>query len=460
MNRTFTNKGNEKLIEKWEDVLLAKGKWAGKLDNAPKIRDAHMGLMANVLETSVYGPSEEISEATLAGDVTGYNKVLIPMLRRSVPATIALDMFGVQPMNAPTGLIFSLRATYQNDSVNTLKRPASVSVILTLADATGFTAGTDIVQGGTSTGTGNGVVRHVEGNNVLVETQSGTWVAGAGEQVDDADPYVAAVTTISAVYDNEIAFPYIFTNYTGPQATATAEALTTNMKEVGFQVDSATVTAQSRKLKAKYTHEVEEDFQALHGMSASSVLTQIATDEITLEINREHINLVDTYATTGGTTAWDYSSGPDGRWERELYENLRATINRTKLAVAAANKRGSANFAIVSPNVLAALESSGQIAQDGVDVAAQAFRGVYQGMKIFVDLYATSDYINLGYKGANNEMDAGAYFAPYKPIVISKGFGEEDGQPRLFFRTRYGTATNPFGVGNYFRKITVANLPT
>ena len=62
--------------------------------------------------------------------------------------------------------------------------------------------------------------------------------------------------------------------------------------------------------------------------------------------------------------------------------------------------------------------------------------------------------------GSVSCTDAGAYFAPYKPITMSKGFGEEDGQPRIFFRTRYAVATNPFGVENYFRKITVADLPT
>jgi hypothetical protein len=80
------------------------------------------------------------------------------------------------------------------------------------------------------------------------------------------------------------------------------------------------------------------------------------------------------------------------------------------------------------------------------------------GLDVYVDIYATSDDIQMGYKGPT-ELDAGIFYAPYIPLQIRKGFGEEDGQPRTFFHTRYGVQDNIFGAENYYQTISVANLP-
>lgn len=455
---TYCNEGNEKLIEDWLDVIELKGEWAKKCKGAPKIKDEHYGLMANILETTAN--EHPIKETTVAGDIAGYNKVLIPMLRRAIPANIALDLAGVQPMTGPTGLVFYSYETLQNDSVNTLKRPASDSIIATLADATNFTVGGNI----SSTADAYvGVIRHKEGNNLLIDTTSGTLVVGV--DVDNTASFSASETTVSAVYENELAYDVLFSNYSGTYSTAAAEALTTNMKELGLEIESSTVTAVSRALKIKWTDEMEEDFQALHNGSAQSWLTSAATREMINGTNREILNLIDTNATSGGTVAFDFESpqeGVDGRgrWEREIYENLAATIQRTRFAIASSNKEAPANYAIVSPNVLAALQTlRGYNAQGSDNFAMSPFQGTVLGLKIFVDLRATSDFLNLGYKGPD-ETKAGIFYAPYKPITIKRLTAEDSGQPRMIFKTRYGTLANPYGAVNYFRKITVTNLPT
>lgn len=42
-----------------------------------------------------------------------FNKVLIPMIRRTFPEIIAKDIVGVQPMSGPIGLAFHMK--YIND---------------------------------------------------------------------------------------------------------------------------------------------------------------------------------------------------------------------------------------------------------------------------------------------------------------------------------------------------------
>ena len=450
MYKTFVS---DELIEKWLPVIEGKNKWEAVVDGMPKVPESQYGTIAHVLENVAL----EESTTTAQAATTDYKPILIPMVRRVMPSLIGMDIFGVQPLSGPADLVFALRAVYQNDSVNSVTR--ANSVILTLADATLFTVGAAI-----STASGaTGVVRYAEDNNVLVEVTAGTFAVGDG--VDDAATWVADDTTVSAVYENEALFNVIFANYTGPVDTATGEALSTDMKEIGFEIEAQTVSAKTRKLKAKWTNEMEEDLKAVHNMNAESLLSSVASDEIVMEMNREFIGLVGTKATAGGVTAWDYTAA-DGRWEAEKAINLLGAINRARRDIAVSTKRGQGNWIIVSPNVLSLLELSDKLQNVGfdtnTDISSQAFAGTIKSSntKVFVDIYATNDDVLVGYKGSS-EIDAGIFYAPYVPLKISKGFGEEDGQPRTFFSTRYGIAYNPLSStgAEYYRRITVSNLP-
>jgi len=451
-------KVDKAIIDKWMPLMEGKGKWSDFVSACPKIQEKDYAMNAQLFENIEKFSSakdESLDEATVAGNIGNYSPILIPMLRRVMPAMIGPQIFGTQPLSGPSGLIFALRAVFQNDSVNPLTR--ATSVILTLADASTFTVGGDITGDGAAIVAGNdgvGVVRHKDGNNVLVEVVSGTFVATGG--VDDAEPFSSSVTTISAVYENEALFAVIMPTYTGTYATATGEALSTDMKEVGFEIETATATAKTRKLKAKWTNELEEDLQAIHNMNAEALLSTIASDEIIMEMNREMINYL--IANIGSTTVYNYTSA-DGRWELEKYQNLMTMTSRVKRQVAVANKRGQATFMIVSPAVLSVFESSGKLDTNGVDPVQTVYAGTAMGMKVFVDLYATDDTIYLGYKGPT-EIDAGVFYSPYIPLQVRKGYGEEDNQPRTFFSTRYALTDNVFGAENYYKAISVANLPS
>jgi len=433
-----------KVLEKWMPVIEGQDKWKEFVSACPKVKRQDFGAMAQLFENI-----EKLSEKTVSADGTGnYSPILIPMLRRVMPALIGPQIFGTQPMSGPSGLVFVLRAVFQNDSVNTIDR--SNSVILTLADATNFSVG----DGCSTTGdAATGTVRHKEGNNLLVEVVSGTFVVGA--DIDNVITFGSSETTISAIYENEALFKIIFSNYTGTYTTAAGEALSTTIKEVGFKVDSSTITAKTRKLKAKWSEELEQDIKAIHNIDAESLLSSIAADEIIMEMNREMINLIVTKATN--TSAYDFDTA-DGRWEMEKYQNLAAALGRAKRTIADQTRRGQGTFMIVSSAVLNVLEASGRLKDTNVDPVQNVYAGKALGMDVFVDIWAANDTVYVGYKGGT-EMDAGIFYSPYIPLQIRKGYGEEDGQPRAFFSTRYGLSDNPFGASNYYHAVTVANLP-
>lgn len=436
------------IMDKWEDVIDGKGVWKEFVETeCPRIDKRMRPLMAHALESAI----EDITESTNAAAIGDYKPILIPMLRRIIPAQIGPRVLGTWMMSAPSQQIFALRSTYQNTTALPVTR--SNSKLLTLADASAFTTNGDISS---TADAGVGKVRYIEGNNILVEIISGAFVAGVS--VDNTASFSAAATTVSAVYDNEAQFKIIFDDYTGPYTTAQGELLSTDMREMGMKIDTTTINAENYKLKAKWTEELEDDLRSIHNMNAEQVLSAIATEEIDLELNQTVIDKIRTAAATGGTIAWDYATA-DGRWEVEKYMNLMAVISRVKREIAVANRRGQATFAIVSPAVLTAIETAGKLDTENVDPTVTTFVGRALNMDIFCDIYATTNSIYMGYKG-RSEMDAGIFYGIYKPIMVRKGYGEESGQPRSIFRSRIGFVDTLLGVENYYRVITVSNLPS
>ncbi len=73
--------------------------------------------------------------------------------------------------------------------------------------------------------------------------------------------------------------------------------------EIDIKVDSIAVTAQTKKLKAKWTPELGQDLNAYHNLDAEVELTQILSEQIALEIDREILaDLVN--GATAGTYYW------------------------------------------------------------------------------------------------------------------------------------------------------------
>ena len=79
-----------------------------------------------------------------------------------------------------------------------------------------------------------------------------------------------------------------------------------------------------------------------------------------------------------------------------------------------------------------------------VDDTGNTFAGVMNGrMRVYIDPYANTDYVNVGYKGTN-PYDAGVFYCPYVPLTMVRAVGENTFQPKIGFKTRYGMVSNPF----------------
>jgi len=459
---------SEQLEKKWAPVLEAK--------DAPAFKDNYRkSITAVLLENQEIALREESAQASFlnennisgiglngtgggSGAVKTWDPVLISLVRRAMPNIVAYDIAGVQPMTMPTGLIFAMRSQYQNNA------GANTAEALFNAPDKNFSGPVTTAQGEKLTGQG------VDTNYVDPNIVSGQLAIGT------TNPVSIARTTGA---DN------------------------TGFGQMGFTVDKTTVTAQTRALKAEYTMELAQDLKSVHGLDAEAELANILSVEILAEINREVLDLVNAKAvpggirntTFGGTTslagggnssltiegptgAFDIHEDADGRWAVEKFKSLIYQIEIEANAVAKATRRGKGNIVICSSNVASALAAAGVLdyapalaTNLNVDDTGNVFAGIINGrLKVFVDPFAATDYITVGYRGSN-AYDAGVFYCPYVPLTMVRAVDPNTFQPKIGFKTRYGLVANPFaggaaddngkganGKNPYFRRFTVTNL--
>ena len=406
----------EAIQEKWKPIIEAEG--------VDAIKSTSMkNLTIQVLENMTSEAMNEAQVNTIGTAVTAtgdgsyaqngvINPVLISLVRRAMPALIANDLVGVQPMSGPTGLIFALRS-YR-----------------------GSTAGTETFVPGVANPTLNTVTTAVGETLGTEETNA----------------------TTAAYVQNEVTTPV------------------NPWTEVSFGIEKTSVEAKTRAMKASYTQELAQDLKAQHGLDAESELANLLTQEVLTEMNREIVAevtaaaVVEAQTVTASTpfaVAGEYDVDlADGRWAAEKYRMLAGYIGRVANAIALSTGRGAGNYIITSPDVANALDIAGTLSSapvshslDNTSGIGITLAGTISGgrIKVYVDAYNTTDEVVVGYKGRNS-YDAGIFYCPYVPLQMMKAIGEDDFQPRIGFKSRYGIAYNPFGQTNYYKKFTVKGL--
>jgi len=417
----------DKLVEKWAPVLNEEA--------AGTIKDSHRkAVTAAVLENQEIALKEEgmlheAAPANSTSSVANWNPVLIALVRRAMPNLMAYDICGVQPMSGPTGLIFAMKSRYKTTKAgaNANDNSGAGTEALFNEALTNYSGDSATASNQTEGGT-SGLEGHADGNS------SGTIADSAVNPAGLIDPY----------------------------STAEAEALgssgSENFAEMGFTIDKATVTAKSRALKAEYSLELAQDLKAIHGLDAETELANILSTEILAEINREVVRTINGQAKIGSLQAnittkgiFDLSSDADGRWSVEKFKGLILQMERESNTIAKETRRGKGNIAICSSDVASALAASGMMDYTPqmstnlqVDDTGNTFAGTINGrMRIYIDPYASHDYMVVGYKGTN-PYDAGLFYCPYVPLTMVRAVGEDTFQPRIGFKTRYGMQVNPF----------------
>ena len=450
----------EYLQEKWAPILDYSG--------MDQIKDAHRrSVTAILLENQERELREERdflyesptnatnSSATVAGfsasagsPTAGFDPVLISLIRRSMPNLIAYDLCGVQPMNGPTGLIFAMRSRYTSQS-GTEAFFDEADTRFSAQNAGGTLASGNVGFGTTAAQSGT--------NPSVLNDNGGTYNVSTGMNTGDSEGLGAGDA----------------------------------FNEMAFSIEKVTVTAKSRALKAEYSLELAQDLKAIHGLNAEAELANILSTEILAEINREVIRTVYKVAEQGAVQnvatpgIFDLDIDSNGRWSVEKFKGLLFQIERDANAIAQRTRRGKGNIIMCSADVASALTMAGVLdytpalnSNLNVDDTGNTFAGTLMGkFRVYIDPYAANlttangtpgnQYYVVGYKGSS-PYDAGLF---YCPLQMVRAVGENNFQPKIGFKTRYGMVANPFAEGTnaglgglsinanrYYRRVAVKNL--
>jgi hypothetical protein len=233
-----------------------------------------------------------------------------------------------------------------------------------------------------------------------------------------------------------------------------------NIPEIDIRIDSVSITAVTKKMKAKWTPELGQDLNAYHNLDAEVELTSILSEQIGLEIDREILeDLIK--GATAGSFYWSRSPGlfvnrttgvevgantkaPDftgtvSQW----YETLIETINDVSAQIHRKTLRGGANFIVCGPETANILEfTSGFRAKvthedEKGEIGAVNVGAISKKFDVYVDPYFLRNVILIGRKGSSF-LESGYVYAPYVPLQVTPTiFGTDDFVPRKGVMTRY-----------------------
>lgn len=392
-------------------------------------------ILAPLMENQMQHINEAVANGTGMGAIAGFQKIMIPMLRRIIPASIGPELVGTQPMSGPVGLAYSLRFLF-DQALDTA--PAGAS-------ARDITAGQEIW------GT-NPVLRRF-------------YSSGEGAAVDPATGLAPEFNGIAPL------------NPALGVASLSDQAESKQGRNLRLEVLKQTVTAGSRKIQAKWSVEAMQDLNNQHGLDLEAEITAALSAEIVSDIDNEIVT--DLITLAGTTETFNFANtvvGYTPTFVGDRFAALGVIINKVANEIATKTRRGAANWMVVSPLIVSVLQSATK------SVFAPAIAGTFEGpnntklvgtlngsIKVYSYLYldkaGADEQILLGYKGGSGEMDSGYFYCPYIPLMSTNVIIDpQTYNPQVQLSTRYGKATftnAATSLGNsadYYGRILVQNL--
>lgn len=418
--------------------------------------------------------------STAAADISGFRKIMLPIIRRVIPGTIANELVGVQPMQGPVGLVYSLRMKYADEGSNGTNNIASDS------EAFGndhYSFASNPIYGFYSGGFGANSVAtgHTPGSHAGFEAGSSgvgpgapglIGVDGTGALINNTGGAAGAMTGFSAL-----------DGCTVGGSGGTLEG--TGGRRMTMEVVNQAVEAGSRKLQASWSIEAMQDANNQHGLDIEDEMTKALSNQIVQDIDNEIIT--DLLSLAGTTATWSGAiPGTPGYYTPsyvgDRFANMAVQIAYLANEIGRKIRVGVGNFIVVPPAIVTVLQSAAK------SVFAPATEGSFKGpnntmlvgtlngtIKVYSYLWNSVQATNVGgtgdmsilvgYKGGNGETDAGYFYCPYIPVMSSGVVvNPQTFQPVVSLMTRYGKTAfvnSNTSLGNsadYYAKLNVTDL--
>lgn len=430
-------------------------------------------------------------QSTDTGDIAQFKRISIPLVRRIYPQLIANKIVSVQPLLGPTGLVYYLRFRYSTNKGST--RGATQPGFpgddaLTLQQLASGDANLDIwythqfVSNETQAALGGSAVQQytLEHTPVLAGTMTGSVYRGSTLVqtfvVNSSNSFTFTSVGSPAVYVHTAAINLVTgvvtanwwdgSTPTDPTANSVIFNYEYNLEaqqdlpEINLVVESEDIVATTRKLKAVWTYEAQQDLRSQHNLDAEAELTAVLAQEINLEIDREV--LTDLRNNAGTVSAWDFNTAL-GDTIKEKYESLYVKIVELSNVIHRKTLRGGANWLVTSPEVASIFETAtAGFAPTMSDTFTSSLGIQYVGTinskwRLYKDPLFPTGQILFGYKG-DSYMDSGYFYCPYVPLTQTPTvLDPESFTPRKGLMTRYGKKLLREGA-KFYGRMSIANF--
>jgi len=428
--------------------------------------------------------------ATDTGDIAQFKRISIPLVRRIYPQLIANKIVSVQPLLGPTGLVYYLRFRYSSnkgamrgadlqggfpsDDAASMQQLASGDGNLETFYSHQF------VQNETSSTEAAGVnvtYDALEHTPILAGTMTGTvYDGGTAVQtfvVDESGNFTftdigtPATSVSSATLD--LVTGVIAATWSGGGAAGNNNLVVSyeynmecnqDLPEVNLVVESEEIAAKTRKLKAVWSYEAQQDLRSQHNLDAEAELTAVLAQEINLEIDREVLG--DLRNNAGTVAVWDFNTAL-GDTIKEKYESLYVKVVEVSNVVHRKTLRGGCNWLVTSPEVASVFETATAGFAPAPSETFTSSLGIqYVGTinnrwRLYKDPLFPQGQILMGYKG-DSYMDSGYFYCPYVPLTQTPTvLDPESFCPRKGILTRYGKKLLREGA-KFYARMSIANF--
>ncbi len=342
--------------------------------------------------------------STVTGDITRYDQIFMPLIRRTMPNLLAMDLVGVQTIPGPRGVIRTLRKRYSEDA---------------------------LTNGSVTAGDEASAQNLYEKYSLL---QNGEADYNATDAMD----------------------PFAQTQYLEGNRG----------KPMSLDVTMKQVETKSRKLSARWSLESDDDLQNLDGLSMENELIATLSDEIRRELDRELIGELSRLA--GSVRTLDFANVDGRYAGEKLSAMTIAFSDMSSDIALATKRSGATWMVVSPRVLTGLKNASNSTFVPAEANAFRASETLYVGtfdgnISVYVDVHMEGDQVIMGRKGS--EVDAPLIYSSYIPLsssgivvnpeTLDKGMG---------LRTRYALtafedpATDLADSADHLARATIANL--
>ena len=420
-------------------------------------------------------------------------KVMFPMIRRVMPELIANKLVSVQPLSAPTGVIYYITYKYSTDkgevkagdefSGNPYQTDPAYSVyysseklgpiVIGAADeATQIDKVFDFLDTDAANPKTYKRIEVLDKDSHRAILAKKVKVTGKKLEFfsDDAATLLATVdgttagagsVTLSAEAQSILDFK---AGHTVTVFVVYNQEGTTRIPEMEFDIDHMDVSTTERKLKVRWTKEAEQDMQSYHKIDVEQELVKVSSVQTNYEIDRQIMNAIDDIVISQLTGEFDWADDKLNGTTGNYLDRHRALAQRmyqycTKVAMY--NRLAPADWAVCSPQVAAALQmlpdwKAGEISHNKSTFYNAGALG-NGTVAIYCDPNRLNNDVTLGFKSKDSTYGAGIVYSPYAnwmSAVLT--------DPRSFDSirgtfSRYAITSTPRALYNYSR-VTITNF--